>query len=66
MKITLNVKEHPLDTQLSIIDLLKSLDLANKPVVVELNQKAIFPRAYPSIILSDNDRVEIIVISAGG
>ena len=66
MNIKLNGKEHSLDEATSVEELLKSLALASKPVVVEINKEALFPRDYPTIILSDADSVEIIIISAGG
>ena len=66
MTIQLNGKDHSLDAALSIEQLLASIDLAGKPVVVELNQQALFPREYVHSTLQDGDRVEIITIAAGG
>ena len=66
MKIILNGKEHALENPLSVEDLLASIHLAGKPVVVELNQKALFPREYSATMLREGDRVEIVTIAAGG
>jgi len=66
MNIRLNGKDHSLETAVSIEQLLASIDLAGKPVVVELNQQALFPREYANSTLQDGDRVEIITIAAGG
>lgn len=66
MRITLNGNDHPVPDDASILDLLASLGLSDRPVVVELNQTALFPRDYPSTILSGDDSVEIITIAAGG
>ena len=66
MKIKLNGKDHTLEEALNIEQLLASIGLAGKPVVVELNQKALFPREYAGSVLEDGDRVEIITIAAGG
>ena len=66
MTIQLNGNEHKLEKPISIQELLKSIGLANKPVVVELNQTALFPREYQQNILRENDQVEIITIAAGG
>ena len=66
MNITLNGKEHALKGATSVTELLHSLGLADKPVVVELNKEALFPREYSKKELADKDSVEIISISAGG
>ena len=66
MTIQLNGKEHTLDAHISIQTLLQSIGLGNKPVVVELNKKALFPREYENSTLKNGDRVEVITIAAGG
>ena len=66
MKIILNGKDHPLDTAINVETLLASIGLAGKPVIVELNKKALFPREYADSNLQDNDQLEIITIAAGG
>ena len=35
-------------------------------VVVELDEQAVFPRDYPSILIQDGARVEIVTLAAGG
>lgn len=66
MTVFINGNEHPLTSNLSINDLLTEIGLGEKPVVVELNQKALFPREYPDTTLRNGDRLEIITIAAGG
>lgn len=66
MTIRLNGKDHSLDTSISVQELLESIGLGDKPVVVEHNQQALFPRDYPSTILENGDQLEIITIAAGG
>lgn len=66
MKIILNGKEHALDNPINVEELLTSIHLAGKPVVVEHNQKALFPREYTATMLEEGDRVEIVTIAAGG
>ena len=46
MNIKLNGKDHTLEKTLNVDELLAAINLAGKPVVVELNQKALFPREY--------------------
>jgi len=68
MNITLNVngKAQEAAENTSILQLLETLGLSDKPVVIEHNKTAIFPRDYKDIILSENDQLEIISIAAGG
>ncbi|MDG1358188.1 MAG: sulfur carrier protein ThiS [Akkermansiaceae bacterium] len=66
MKVKLNGKDHPLDQAINVELLLDSIGLAGKPVIVELNKKALFPREYVHTMLDDGDQLEIITIAAGG
>ena len=66
MKIKLNGKDHSLNEATNLETLLASIGLAGKPVIVELNKKALFPREYADSDLQDNDQLEIITIAAGG
>jgi len=66
MTIQLNGQEHQLDTSISVTTLLGSIGLGDKPVVVELNKEALFPREYATIMLANDDQLEIITIAAGG
>lgn len=65
MTITLNGKKQ--DTAASTIsDLLKSIGLGDRPVVVEHNQRALLPREHAQTGLGDGDVVEVVQITAGG
>jgi len=66
MTIQLNGNNHDLAAPISIAALLISIGLGEKPVVVELNQHALFPREYTETTVNDGDNVEIITIAAGG
>lgn len=66
MKLTINGETRKFNSGLNIQTLLVELGLADKPVVVELNQKALAPSEFESQNLSDNDQLEIITIAAGG
>lgn len=66
MNITLNGTQKDIPANTSIQQLLASLGFANKPVVIEHNKIAIFPRDYPTILCKENDRIEIINIASGG
>lgn len=64
--IILNGTPHPIDGPLPLDRLLESLGLAGKPVVVELNEQAVFPRDYPSTPVETGARIEIVTLAAGG
>ncbi|MFC5049637.1 sulfur carrier protein ThiS [Rubritalea spongiae] len=66
MSIKVNGNEHPLPNETTIQGLLSDLGLGDKPVVVEHNKIAIFPRDYMTTQLSSGDSIEIITIAAGG
>ena len=66
MQVILNGQPHPLSQTHTLESLLQSLGLSGKPVVVELNREAIFPRNFPEITLADGDRLEIVTLAAGG
>ncbi len=50
----------------TVRDLLHQLGLAGKPAVVELNQRALFPREHEGTPLSEGVMLEIVQITAGG
>ena len=64
--IFLNGSPHPLDAAVPLDRFLDSLGLAGKPVVVELNQQAIFPRDYAATLVEPGARIEIVTLAAGG
>lgn len=66
MTITLNGTPHLLPGGSSIASLLESLGLTGKPVVVELDGRAVFPRDHAGTRIQDGARVEIVTLAAGG
>jgi len=65
MTITLNGKKHD-TTAATIRDLLHSIGLGDRPVVVEHNQRALLPREHAQTSLGDGDVIEVVQITAGG
>ena len=66
MKICLNGNSHEIDAPMTVLVLLKTLGFADQPVVVELDEKAIFPRDFVSVLVSEGSQVEIVRLAAGG
>ncbi|MES2657870.1 MAG: sulfur carrier protein ThiS [Verrucomicrobiota bacterium] len=66
MNIQLNGIPHEIETAMSVTDLLASIGLGGKPVVVEIDEQAVFPRDYPLLTVQDGSRVEVVMLAAGG
>jgi sulfur carrier protein len=66
MKIQLNGTPYETDRVMSVSELLESLGFGGKPVVVELNEQAIFPRDYPIMRVETGASIEIVTLAAGG
>ena len=66
MKIILNGNPHGIPAPMTLTELLDEIGLDGKPVVVELDEQAVFPRDYPRTTVADGARVEIVMLAAGG
>ncbi len=66
MTLSLNGTSQEVPAALSVRGLLDHLGFGEKPVVVELNLQALFPREFTETMLAEGDRVEIVQITAGG
>lgn len=66
MKIILNGTPHEIERTMTVSFLLASIGLGGRPVVVELDEQAVFPRDYPQVTLHEGARVEVVMLAAGG
>ncbi len=66
MKILLNGQSHEIEAEMTVIALLDRLGLGNKPVVIEIDEQAVFPRDYSQIRISEGAKVEVVMLAAGG
>ena len=64
--IILNGSSHPIEGPLFLNRLIETLGLAGKPVVVEINEHAVFPRDYAQTLVEPGARIEIVTLAAGG
>ena len=65
MTITLNGKKH--DTEAAtLLALLESIGMGERPVVVEHNQCALLAREHAKATLAEGDVIEVVQITAGG
>ena len=66
MNLVLNGTPHDIPEPLTVRGLLDHLGFGEKPVIVELNQRALLPREFEASALHDGDQVELVQITAGG
>lgn len=66
MKIQVNGEPVEVAEGASIKEVLNQLQFGEKPVVVEHNRQALFPREHSEVIVQEGDLVEIVQITAGG
>ena len=66
MKLTLNGEERIISGVTTLTDLVKKLDLTNKPIAVELNLNVVPKARLDATLLSDGDKVEIVQFVGGG
>lgn len=66
MNITVNGQAREVETNSTLQQLLVALGLDGKPVVIELNRAAIFPRDFATTIIPADAVIEIVVLAAGG
>jgi len=66
MNITLNGSPYETDGPVFLEGLLQRIGLEGKPVVIELNEVAVFQRDYPTTAVEEGARIEVVTLAAGG
>jgi sulfur carrier protein len=66
IRVTVNGAAHKFERPIEVSALLSSLDLAGKKVAVERNGEIVPRSAHASTVLTDGDRLEIVVAVGGG
>ena len=66
MKLTLNGQVRDVESGATLSDLLASLQLAEKMVLVELNGQAVQRTDFPETKLDEADAIEIVRMVGGG
>ena len=64
--IQLNGASHKIKTGDSLEKLLNNLKIQKNKVAIEVNGKIIEKRGYESLVLNNNDKVEIVHFIGGG
>ena len=66
MHIYVNGELREVGEELSLQSLVDTLKLASERVAIELNRSVVRPTDWPTTILNDSDRVEIVQFVGGG
>ena len=66
MTITVNGKKRELDEAVTLAELVKSIGLSEKHVVIEYNLEPLERERYESTRVKDGDNIEIVTMMAGG
>lgn len=66
MKVTINGDQKEFVNDVSLLQLLKQLDLPNERIAIELNKDVVRKKDWENIKISDQDKIEIIHFVGGG
>ena len=66
LRIHVNGESQEVADELSLQDLVNFLNLAPKRLAIELNQNVVRRTDWPTMILKEDDRVEIVHFVGGG
>ena len=66
MKLRINGEDREVVDNLSLNELVTELDLTPERIAIELNQNVVRRAHWPSTVLKENDRVEIVHFVGGG
>ncbi len=66
MEISLNGQTREFTGVETVADLLGQLGIGTRPVLVECNRTALFPREFASTLVKAGDEIEVIELAAGG
>lgn len=66
IKIFLNGDTKEIKQNLTLIDLLKDLEITSKHIAIELNDEVVFKSDWNSRILVNEDKLEVVKAIGGG
>ena len=66
IKITVNGESHSCPHNISLPDLLKSLDFNPRLIALEYNGEILHRQFWDSTIIQNDDRLEVVTIVGGG
>ena len=66
VQITVNGALHNVPDGLSVYEPLNHLGIVPHLVVIEKNQKVVYPETWKEVYICDNDKIEIVSFVGGG
>jgi thiamine biosynthesis protein ThiS len=66
LNLRINGEQREVVDNLSLKELITQLDLTPERIAIELNQNVVRRAEWPSTVLKENDRVEIVHFVGGG
>jgi thiamine biosynthesis protein ThiS len=66
LRVQINGEAREVADELKLSELVKELSLAPQRVAIELNQQIVRRNLWPTTILADGDRIEIVHFVGGG
>ena len=66
MKVAVNGESRRIESDTTVAELLRGLELEGKPVAVERNGETVPKARHASTKLADGDRIEIVTFVGGG
>ncbi|HWR71734.1 MAG TPA: sulfur carrier protein ThiS [Nitrospirota bacterium] len=66
MRITLNGEQRDVPGGLTVLGLLRHLNILPERVAVEINEEIVRKAGYAEFLVNDGDRVEVVQFMGGG
>ena len=66
MIIIVNGKQQDIENNISVLDFINLKKLNPSKIIIELNRQIITKAVYESVILKENDNLEILSLVTGG
>ncbi len=66
MTIIVNGKQQDIDNNLSVLDFINSIKLNPAKIIIEMNRQIVTKTDYESVMLKENDSLEILSLVSGG
>lgn len=66
LNIILNGKKEVIDSNETLLNLIKKLNLKSQNIAIEVNEEIIPRSEYPNFVIEDKSRIEIISFVGGG
>ena len=66
LSVTINGQERQVPENVTVVEVIQLLNLANRAVAVEINQRLVPRKEHPQTRLRAGDMIEIVTLVGGG